>query len=128
MLGLSPGSVQVSVSKTNQESNSFLENLFGAGLIDERIFSLYLSDQENFRNSSVITVGGYDLDRFAPNATITWNPLVDTDYWTVRLKKVMLGDVQLFTSTKKAIIDSGTSYLAMPDYEFASLITLLDTD
>ena len=118
----------MTVSKNQKESNSFIENLYGNGLIDERVFSLYISDQDNYRNSSAITIGGYDLDKFGPNQTITWNNLVNTDYWTVKLKKVMLGDIQLFTSTKQAIIDSGTSYLAMPDYEFASLMTLLDTN
>lgn len=50
--------------------------------------------------------------------TISWNPLIDTDYWSVRLSKVSLGDTNIVLSTNKAIIDTGTSYLVVPQAEF----------
>ena len=53
---------------------------------------------------------------------MTWNPLVNTDYWSLKLKKVYFGDLLLVTSASKAIIDSGTSLLAMPDLEFNNMI------
>jgi len=53
---------------------------------------------------------------------------VNTDYWTVKLKKVFLGDLLLITSTRYAIIDSGTSYLAMPDLEFDNMINVVRTE
>ena len=74
----------------------------------------------------MITFGGYDAERFAPNQTLTWNPLINENYWTLKLKKVMVDDMLLVTSTKNAIVDSGTSYLAMPDYEFKNLITTVE--
>ena len=58
---------------------------------------------------------------------MTWNPVTDTTYWTVNLEKAVVGDTKILTSTTKAIIDSGTSYLAMPDYDLKSLINLLDS-
>lgn len=76
----------------------------------------------------MFTAGGYDVDRFAYNQTLTWNPLISTDYWTVKLKKVNVGDLLLITSTKNAIIDSGTSYMAMPDLEFKNLISTVEDE
>lgn len=43
----------------------------------------------NGPTGSKILFGGYDLDKYAlPNATITWNSLENTLYWTVKLVKV----------------------------------------
>ena len=50
--------------------------------------------------------------------TVSWNPLIDTDYWSVRLSKVTLGNTNNALSTNKAIIDSGTSYVVVPQAEF----------
>ena len=56
---------------------------------------------------------------------MTWNPLTETTYWTVNLQKAVVGETKILTSTYSAIIDSGTSYLAMPDYDLKSLTSLL---
>ena len=97
------------------------------GLIEERVFSLYLQDEANFRNASMFTAGGYDLERFAPGKNITWNENTDPDYWSLKLKKAQIGDTMVITGTNHAIIDSGTSYLAMPESALKSLTSLLDT-
>ena len=70
----------------------------------------------------MFTVGGYDIDKFAPNQTVTWNYVTDTTYWTVKLSTVQIGDTMIPLSTPNAIIDTGTSYLAMPDTEFESML------
>lgn len=44
----------------------------------------------------------------------------------MKLRKVMVGDMLLVTSTRNAIIDSGTSYLAMPDLDFKNLISVYE--
>lgn len=66
----------------------------------------------------MITIGGYNVDTFAPNQTITWNNLIDTDYWSVRLSKVTLNGDVIPITTNKAIIDSGTSFIVLPTTEF----------
>jgi len=66
----------------------------------------------------MITFGGYNLDEFAPNQTLSWNSLIDTDYWSLRLTKVSLNGVIIPITTNKAIIDSGTSFTVMPTTEF----------
>lgn len=51
-------------------------------------------------SESFMTFGGYDLPAYTPNKTeISWNYLIDTDYWTVRLSKVYLGDKSISLSS-----------------------------
>lgn len=73
----------------------------------------------------MITFGGYDVDRFAYNQTVTWNDVTNTAYWTIDLKKAQIGDTMVVKSTSNAILDSGTSFIAMPDKELKSLVSLL---
>ena len=67
VLGLSPGHSRVTGANGKQVTNSFIESLYRDGLIDERVFSLYISDQANYRDTSMFTAGGYDLDKYAFN-------------------------------------------------------------
>ena len=53
---------------------------------------------------------------------MTWNYCIDDTYWTVRLSKVTLGDMPVPLSTTNAIVDTGTSYLAMPEKEFENFL------
>ena len=59
---------------------------------------------------------------------MTWNPLVNTDYWSLKLKKAHFGDLLLVTSTNKAIIDSGTSLLAMPQLELNNIFNTIRSE
>ena len=48
------------------------------------------------------------------NQTVTWNDLINMNYWSVGLVGVKVGDKVLPISTNVAIVDTGTSYLLMP--------------
>jgi hypothetical protein len=82
------------------------------------VFSFKLAGTTDYGKKSILTLGGYDINTHAPNMTVSWNPLIDTDYWSVRLSKVALGNTNIALSTNKAIIDSGTSYVVVPQAEF----------
>ena len=68
---------------------------------------------------SKLTFGGYNISvaggKFEKYQTPTWNELVNSNYWSVQLVGARLGDKQLQMSTNVAIVDSGTSYLLMPN-------------
>ena len=117
ILGLSPGKMEINGQSLlrGEQSNGFIDNLYEQGVIKERVFSFFLSDYNDYRQVPMFTVGGYDIDKFAPNQTATWNYLTDTTYWTVKLSSVYLGDKKIPVSTTNAIIDTGTSYLAVPE-------------
>jgi len=59
-----------------------------------------------------MTLGGYNLsDTSGP---VTWNPLVRTDYWSVALSEVYMGDWKMNLTSTEAMIDTGTSYVVIP--------------
>lgn len=53
--------------------------------------------------------------------------MTDDTYWTVELNGANIGDTMVITSTDNAIIDSGTSNMAMPQKEITSMVSLLDS-
>ena len=53
--------------------------------------------------------------------------MTDTDYWRVDMEKAVIGDIKVLTSADSAIIDSGTSFIAMPTSDLESLVTLLES-
>ena len=126
ILGLSPGDMSLQDderrSLRGNNTNRFIENLYEQGKIQERVFSFFLSEYNNYREIPAFTIGGYDIEKFAPNQTLTWNYVTDDTYWTVKLSQVSLGDRQIPLSTTNAILDTGTSYLAMPENEFANFL------
>ena len=126
VLGLAPGKERE--FESSGMSNNLIENMFEKGLIKEKIFSFYLGESSDFRNPSTFTLDGYDLDRFAPNSTLSWNYLTDATSWEVKLDNAFLGDSQITLSANKALIDTGTSFLAMPDEEFNSLLYLMQKE
>ena len=74
----------------------------------------------------MFTAGGYDIDRFAWNHTLTWNYLIDDLSWTVSLKEASLGDHMITMKLQSALIDSGTSFLAMPETDLRSFADFLN--
>ena len=96
ILGLSPGDVSLQDDERRalrgNNTNRFIENLYEQGKIQERVFSFFLSEYNNYREIPAFTIGGYDIEKFAPNQTLTWNYVTDDTYWTVKLSQVSLGD------------------------------------
>ncbi|CDW71184.1 eukaryotic aspartyl protease family protein [Stylonychia lemnae] len=118
ILGLAP-------SNQRTKSSVFVEELFKHGIIKERVFSFYVSKGQS---SSRVTFGGYNMDYAAPaadgqNQSITWNYLINSNYWSLSLVKVSLGDKTLKLSTKSAIVDTGTSFLLMPSSDFSQFFS-----
>eukprot|EP00347_Sterkiella_histriomuscorum_P014563 403360402 len=113
ILGLAP-------SNQRTKSSVFVEELFKSGVIAERIFSFYIS--KGFSTSRV-TFGGYDLkysqtDQSGLNQTITWNNLINNNYWSLQMVQVKLGEKILEVQSNVAIVDTGTSFLLMPSRDF----------
>lgn len=81
-------------------------------------------------SGSRIIIGGYDLQKYAQNSSsITWNYLLNKNYWAVTLTKVsVLGtsSFDLGTSSTVTIVDSGTSYMLMPTKDHAVLVNHLN--
>ena len=78
-----------------------MQQMYLTGAINEMVFSFYLTDVFSDFSSdgltkkagSVLTIGGYDLEKYAkPNMEVHWHDLKSYFYWSVNLKSVKLKD------------------------------------
>jgi len=86
------------------------ESMIDQGLIDEPVFAFYLQKDPDAMGE--LTFGGMDPAHYTGDLVNV--PLISETYWEVELTDMKFGGSQVDGSTKKAIIDSGTSLLAGP--------------
>lgn len=49
---------------------------------------------------------------------LTWNDLINTNYWSLELVQAKIGNETLKIRTSSAIVDTGTSFLLVPTEDF----------
>ena len=87
-------------------------NMIDQGLLDEPVFSFYLSDTNNEKAESVAVFGGVDKDHYT--GKMTKIPLRRKAYWEVDLDAITFGDQTAEIDSTGAILDTGTSLIALP--------------
>jgi hypothetical protein len=87
-----------------------MENMRAQGLIKKSMFSFFLSKQTP--HGSELTIGGYDESHFTGD--IHWHPVTRKAYWEIAMDSVMLGDEVLDVNKAGAVVDTGTSLIAVP--------------
>jgi len=84
-------------------------------LIDEPVFAFYLGDTNDSGDDSEAVFGGVDKDHYT--GKITTLPLKRKAYWEVDFNSISLGDDTAEFEKTGAILDTGTSLIALPtDY------------
>ena len=86
-------------------------NLVDQGLIDEPVFSFYLTDGDSGKESQAV-FGGIDEDHY--KGKLHYVPLRRKGYWEVELEKLTFGDDEVELENTGAAIDTGTSLIAIP--------------
>jgi len=86
-------------------------NMLDQKLIDEPVFAFYLSDTNNGEESEA-TFGGIDEDHYT--GKLTKLPLRRKAYWEVDLDAITFGDATAEIDNTGAILDTGTSLIALP--------------
>jgi len=86
-------------------------NMIDQGLIDEPVFAFYLSDTNKGDDSEAI-FGGVDKSHYT--GEMTKIPLRRKAYWEVDLDAITFGDQTAQIDSTGAILDTGTSLLALP--------------
>jgi saccharopepsin len=81
------------------------------GLLDEPVFAFYLSDSNSGDDSEAI-FGGINKDRYT--GKMTKIPLRRKPYWEVDLDAITFGDQTAEIDSTGAILDTGTSLIALP--------------
>ncbi|KAH8044677.1 aspartic-type endopeptidase [Aureococcus anophagefferens] len=97
------------------------------------LFSLYLSNDPGADRPSHLTFGDYDLGIVGDNATWHYTPVIkrgfgDFKYWTVKMTGMAVvstddaSELDLCPSGCYAIVDSGTSGIAVPEESYDALV------
>ncbi|RMY38745.1 hypothetical protein D0864_16398 [Hortaea werneckii] len=81
------------------------------GLLDEPVFAFYLGDTNNGDESEAI-FGGVNKEHYA--GEMTKIPLRRKAYWEVDLDAITFGDQTAEIDSTGAILDTGTSLIALP--------------
>ena len=82
------------------------------GLLDDPVFAFYLGDTNNDGDESEATFGGINEDRYTGDMVKI--PLRRKAYWEVDLDAISFGDQTAEIDATGAILDTGTSLLALP--------------
>ena len=65
-----------------------------------------------------ITFGGYPDE----SLDINWHRMTTPYFWSLQLEAVTLGNKTVSLKSHMAVVDSGTSYLVVPQYEFDQIL------
>ena len=86
------------------------------------MFAFKLAAANKYSENSSLQIGGYDEQKHAGNQTITWNSLIDSKYWSLRLSAVSIGEDNLPITTSTAVIDTGTSFIVVPRQDLTKIL------
>lgn len=84
-------------------------NMIDQGLLDEPVFAFYLGTTDQ---QSEATFGGVDKDHF--KGKLIKLPVTRKAYWEVELKSISFGDSTAKLESTGAVLDTGTSLIALP--------------
>jgi len=85
-----------------------VQALVASGKMAEPVFAFYIGDNK----AGELTIGGVNSDYYTGD--FTYVPLKDKSYWEIALDSVKLNGEVVDSSTKSAVVDSGTSLMAGP--------------
>ena len=108
-----------------ESSEMILTDLFKSKQIRKKVFSFSL-DMNRF------TLGGFDENRFArQGAKIQWIPIIensnesDQSHWLIDLNAIQVADASFESISGRAIIDTGTSFIRVPNEDFENIKEIL---
>ncbi|KAL2222886.1 aspartic endopeptidase Pep2 [Thermoascus aurantiacus ATCC 26904] len=87
-------------------------NMINQKLLDEPVFGFYLGDTNKEGDTSEATFGGIDKNHFTGD--LVKIPLRRKAYWEVDLDAIAFGDNAAELDNTGAILDTGTSLIALP--------------
>ena len=87
-------------------------SLVNQKLIDSPVFAFYLNDQNDSGQESEVVFGGVDASHYT--GPLVKLPLRRKAYWEVNLDSITFGDATAEIENTGAILDTGTSLIALP--------------
>ncbi|XP_014804310.1 PREDICTED: pepsin A-like [Calidris pugnax] len=98
------------------------DNMMMQNLVAENLFSVYLSKEG--QSGSFILFGA--IDPFYTTNGISWIPLSAETYWQITMNSVSIGGKAIACAFGcQAIVDTGTSLLAVPERALGTILSVL---
>uniref|UniRef100_A0A3Q3A1G2 Nothepsin n=1 Tax=Kryptolebias marmoratus TaxID=37003 RepID=A0A3Q3A1G2_KRYMA len=104
--------------------NPVFDNMVAQKIVDEPVFSFYLSRTSTSSPEGELLLGGKDEALYT--GPINWIPVTAKGYWQIKMESVAVQGVSSFCPRGcQAIVDTGTSLIAGPTNEILSLQQLI---
>ncbi|XP_028255727.1 nothepsin [Parambassis ranga] len=105
--------------------NPVFDNMLTQKIVDEPVFSFYLSRRTNSAGpEGELLLGGTDEALYT--GPITWLPVTSKGYWQIKMDSIAVqGSSSFCPHGCQAIIDTGTSLIAGPTNDILSLQQLI---
>ncbi|NXO90932.1 PEPA protein, partial [Certhia brachydactyla] len=98
------------------------DNMMMENLVDRKLFSVYLS--RDSQGGSFVLFGA--IDPYYTTRGISWIPLSAETYWQIAMESVSINGAPVACSSGcQAIVDTGTTLLAVPIRAFRTLMSRL---
>jgi hypothetical protein len=98
---------------------SLMDNLKSQGVIKQRTFAMYLSDDfTGTSTGSSMIIGGYDPSLMAESDFSTIYVKRNYKYWTVGIQAFKLGEAKFTLSSPHTILDCGANYMDVSDVDW----------
>ncbi|XP_040465603.1 pepsin A-like [Falco naumanni] len=98
------------------------DNMMSEGLVAKDLFSVYLS--RDGQSGSFVLFGA--IDPYYTTNGISWIPLSAETYWQITMDSVSIGgEIAACPSGCQAIVDTGTSLLAVPPTALNNILSVL---
>jgi len=113
-------------SLASDKATPVFNNLVKQGLVEKAIFAFHLdrkSDQS--KDGGELTLGGYDESKF--EGDLHYHDVIEQKWWTIQMDSLKVGGKGTVACKGgcKAIVDSGTSFIAAPSKDAANIADAL---
>jgi hypothetical protein len=101
---------------------TLMDNLKSQGVIAQRTFALYLTDDfTGTSTGSSMIIGGYDPSLMAESDFSTIYVKKNYKFWTVGIQAFKLGDTKFTLSSPHTILDCGADYMDVSDVDWPTI-------
>ncbi|NWJ11067.1 PEPC protein, partial [Crypturellus undulatus] len=108
-------------------ASTVMQGLLQENLLDEPVFSFYLSGEEGSQGGQLL-LGGVDSTLYT--GQITWTPVTQTAYWQIAIESFSISGQSSGWCSEgcQAIVDTGTSLLTAPQDVFSELMEYIGAE
>ncbi|XP_030077410.1 gastricsin [Microcaecilia unicolor] len=122
ILGLAYPSLSV------EGATTVMQGMMQQNLINQAVFSFYLSGQENTASGGILVFGGVDSNYYT--GQIYWTPVTQQEYWQIGIQGFSVNGRATGWCSQgcQAIVDTGTSLLTAPQQVFSTLMEYIGAE